>query len=448
MNIQNILKYYGSKLDLKLDGSEYYDFELTNDNQYDTDLLDLSTPLTFTSLKINDSLSGFTHLKTTISLNEIDNTINDSSYIYSGLSMTLTYSGFTSYFNTTGYSFSDILLNNNVFLYTGTGNSHIFEIVNYNQPLTVSDYFSGMTENEIMSGFSTTHYSCLNNLNGECCDLPEKLSVKPWAYQFINPNFSGTCEPIIERRTSGGWTLDFVMNRMGNSWSDGNIFYYFGVRGDDNVGNYADNNLSFGFTDTGGVKWTKIHYSGVCVTDSGYTGTNYVISGTTSDLCVTNNLKDFNITIVFKRYNKYEGCDIENEGGWNDLITGKTLINNPLSIVSGGTEQYELFEVLNKKWLDERNKRLGVLKIYLNGRLIGKFENWEEIVPSKRGVQPFIQSWGGGTPNMGGYHEGITLFDVKKFKYYEEPLNYGQIRHNFLTTQNLFDFEICGICQP
>lgn len=35
MNTQNILKFYGSKLDVKLDMSEYYDFKLETDNYVD-----------------------------------------------------------------------------------------------------------------------------------------------------------------------------------------------------------------------------------------------------------------------------------------------------------------------------------------------------------------------------------------------------------------------------
>jgi hypothetical protein len=46
MNNQNILKFYGTKLDVKLDSSEYYDYELTKlDDDYNKDVLDLSTPI-------------------------------------------------------------------------------------------------------------------------------------------------------------------------------------------------------------------------------------------------------------------------------------------------------------------------------------------------------------------------------------------------------------------
>ena len=54
MNRQNILNFYGSKLDLKLDSSELYDFELGKTTiDYNTDVLDLTNEITYTGLTIN-----------------------------------------------------------------------------------------------------------------------------------------------------------------------------------------------------------------------------------------------------------------------------------------------------------------------------------------------------------------------------------------------------------
>ena len=51
---QNILNFYGSKLDLKLDSSELYDYQLTkNDVDYNTDVLDLTNEITYTGLTID-----------------------------------------------------------------------------------------------------------------------------------------------------------------------------------------------------------------------------------------------------------------------------------------------------------------------------------------------------------------------------------------------------------
>ena len=54
MNRQNILNFYGSKLDLKLDSSELYDFELGKTTiDYNTDVLDLTNEITYTGLTID-----------------------------------------------------------------------------------------------------------------------------------------------------------------------------------------------------------------------------------------------------------------------------------------------------------------------------------------------------------------------------------------------------------
>jgi hypothetical protein len=67
------------------------------------------------------------------------------------------------------------------------------------------------------------------------------------------------------------------------------------------------------------------------------------------------------------------------------------------------------------------------------------------VIPSTRGVQPFIQSWGGGTGLMNNVHNGTCCFNMKTIKYYEEPLDFVHVRHNFLTRLNQYDFFICGL---
>ena len=102
MNRQNILNFYGSKLDLKLDSSELYDYELGKvDLDYNSDVLDLDTEITYNSLKINNSLSKMDCARNTITLQEFDNRVYDEEYIFSGLTFTLSYSVFVSYFGST-----------------------------------------------------------------------------------------------------------------------------------------------------------------------------------------------------------------------------------------------------------------------------------------------------------------------------------------------------------
>lgn len=464
MNSQNILKFWGTKLDLKLDSSEYHDYEIHKvDLDYDYNVLDLTTPINYTTLKINTTgLTDASCVRNTISLIEYDNTVNDSGYTYSALTWTLTYSGFTNQLNN-----SDIILQNDVYQYLDdNGYTHLLTIDTFNESLSnpfslqlsgLTNYtgftiYTGFTE---LSGVTGSSFSCVQKLSGLtsgntiCCPQDPISNAKPWAYQIDHGDGGDLCDYKVRRRTEKGWTLDFVFNKETLPWSDGNIFYYWGVRGENNVRNYADNNLSFSFTDDGRIRWQAIRYSGYCLTDSGYTETFYTSSGQTPILCSTGTSDDFNITISFDRYKHYELCSIENDGGWNDLITGRTLLTKISDWLTGATPTYEDIEVLNKSWAEERQRRLGVLKIYLNGRPIYKLKDWEEVIPSTRGYQPLIQSWGSGTEFSGGIHnQGTSCFNFKRIKYFEEPLNFVRTRHHYLVnTKPFYSIVECnGLC--
>lgn len=442
MNSQNILKFWGSKLDLQLDSSEYYDYEVyKTDLDYDNLVLDLDNSISYSALTINTTgLTNSDCFRNTISLVEYDNTVNDSGYTYSAFTWTLPYSGFTDKLNN-----SDIILQNDVYEYTNNGKVHYFTINGYNNSLSnpFSLDLSGFT-----SGITGSSFSCVGKLEDleNCCPIDTIPNAKPWAYQINHGGGLDNCSYKVKRRTERGWTIDLVLNKDGNPWSDGNMIYYLGVRNENDVNNYADNNLSFSFSDDGRIEWRAIRYSGVCITDSGYTESFYTSSGQTPVLCSGGTSSDFNVTISFERNNFYEDCDIENKGGWNDLITGKTLNTSIKNWLTGETPSYEYIEVLNKKWAEERNRRLGTLKIYLNGRTIYKLENWEEVIPSTRGYQPMIQSWAGGTQYSGGIHnKGLSCFSFKRIKYFEEPLNFVRVRHHYLVdTKTNFDINECN----
>jgi hypothetical protein len=331
MNSQNILKFYGSRLDLRLDSSEYYDYELAKvDTDFDQEGIDFTTQISYPSLILTNSCM--------------------------------------------------------------------------NDPLDV---------------------------------------IKPWEIPINTPYTADTCNFTVRKRTEKGWTLDFVFNRNSLPWSDGSVFYYWGIKDETEEQNYLDNNLSFQFTDDGRVLWVAHHLSGYCQ-NSGYTETPYIASGQTGVLCSGGTSSDFNLSIVFQRNFKYENCDLLNQGGSNDYITGYS-VTNIYSVITGDTEIKEQFEVLNKNWLAERNKRLGTLKIYLNGRKIYQINNWEEIVPSTReSLNPIVQIWGGGTTNSGGSHSGTTLFELKRVKYWEEPLNYVRIKQHYLSsTKSFYSINEC-----
>jgi hypothetical protein len=447
MNTQNILKFYGTKLDVKLDSSEYYDYEIGKfDSDYNKDVLDLTTPIFYSGLTISTNLTDLECSKSTITLLE-DNVSNIvPGYVYSGLTFTLDYSDFVNYF---GQNYINIILDSNYFEFILiSGETHYFKIEKYNSQKIISPPLDEYTEGEIISGFTKQVYTHRKQIiDSQSCSIQSpKTNVKPWAFNFSQGLGSNNCEPILKRRTEKGWTLDFIFNRENIPWSGGSTFYYIGVRGEDNPFNYADNNLSFQFTSDRRIKWVAHHYSGYCGTNT-YQEEFYIASGQTPQLCTIDGEKDFNITIVFDRYKRYSDCNLENDGGWNDM---KGFITNPYqdtevtAVTSTQLSVWDENEVLNKKWADEQQRRLGILKIYLNGRPIYKLENWEEIIPSERGVQPFIQSWGGGTGLMNNIHSGVSCFNIKSIKYYEEPLSFINVRHNFLTRLNYYDFEICG----
>jgi hypothetical protein len=192
-------------------------------------------------------------------------------------------------------------------------------------------------------------------------------------------------DPYIRRRTEKGWTLDFVFNRDDYDWADGSTFYYWGISGETEQKNYADNNLSFSFTEDGRIMWKAIRYK----FDSCDGLLYYTTTGQTAVLCSGGTLNDFNITITFERNVELSNCDVCNDGGINDLITGKT-IDSSLDYknwLSGDTLNYFLIEEISKKYYNERSSRLGTLRIYLNGNPIYKLKNFEEVVPSTRQIE-------------------------------------------------------------
>lgn len=345
MNMQNILKFYESKIDVKLDHSEYYDYQLSkNQGNYDEDLLNLTTPVTYTGLTID------------------------------------------------------------------------------------SNCFSGSVEN-----------------------------FTPIEFLIETGTTISGCTIDIRKRTEKGWTLDFIFNRNSNPWISGSTFYYWGIKDETNPLYYLDNNLSFSFTDDGSIMWKSVHYSGYCETTSGYTETDYISSGKTPTLCTTGLTDNFNITITFDRYKYLYDCDLENEGGINDYITGKTITNAREVIEKRAIENYIYSEILSERWFEERNSRLGTLRIFLNGNPIYKKENWEEIIPSIREkiyenpiptgttsgstYNPIVQVWGGGVSGSTDIHLGETSFLLKQFKYFEEPLHPLHVKHYYIT-KNSNDFNI------
>ena len=172
MSSQNILKFYGTRLDAKLDTSELYDYEISKvTDDYNKEVLDLSTPITYDSLKIDDSLYDFSCSKSTISLEEYDNRVNDPEYVYSGLTAILTYDDFVNHISPI---YKNIVLNTHIFEYTGiTNETHLMSIVGFNN-VNYFDPRMGASEAEVISGFTSNFYKCSSKIESQenCCEFP------------------------------------------------------------------------------------------------------------------------------------------------------------------------------------------------------------------------------------------------------------------------------------
>ena len=422
-------------------------------------------------IDLSNSLCNFD----TIRIDEFDDTIYNTGYTYSGLTALYDFTGFTQHFDTTGpgwpltgtttgHTYSNVYLNNDVFTYTGiSGETHYFEIYDYYSGGTPSlgpilSGITGMTLETFLSGFSPTYSGCtelLSPVTGTCCPTEALLSNKPWVFTIDHGGGADDCDYFVQRRPENGFTADFVFNRNDLPFSEGGKFFYTGVRDEHDIENYADNNLSFGFTEDGRISWQTIRYSGYCDTVSGYTPIYYVSSGQTPILCTNGVSEDFNITIVFERYYPYSGCSLANEGGWNDLIINEGVVVDNAYVP-------DLVEELNDGWLEERWKRLGKLKIYHNGwpiyelpsRMINELirsnkidhsTDWEEVIYSDRGFQPFVQAVGGGVTGCEGIHEGVCCFEIKYAAYFEDIMDFPYIRNRYLTvTKPNFNIIECN----
>jgi hypothetical protein len=205
----------------------------------------------------------------------------------------------------------------------------------------------------------------------------------------------------------------------------------------------------------------------------------------------------FYVSIVWERYTWLDECDLLFRGGL-DTITEKfyleSLANNAQSLItvpytkvdSPKPEQVELVR-LNDNWLLEKKYRKGRLKIYINGKIFHKIEDFEEVIPraldtdkEKQAGVPFNISWGGGTQglrenltfssttllngpyiqdpecfptnvlnstSLNGLNTNILIEEnfagtfeggISQFRMYVEPLTAPEVKHNFKLLVNKF----------
>ena len=138
MNSQDILRNLGISVDIQLDSSETYDYEIAGfDNDYDPKLLDFTNSIVFDTPILNNLTNDDPTIEN-IKLCEFDNRINDVNYIYSGLTVSFNYDEFTDHFNILDsegniiHDYENFILNNDLFTYTGITNEiHYFIICEY-----------------------------------------------------------------------------------------------------------------------------------------------------------------------------------------------------------------------------------------------------------------------------------------------------------------------------
>ena len=123
------------------------------------------------------------------------------------------------------------------------------------------------------------------------------------------------------------------------------------------------------------------------------------------------------VSTVFERYVTLEDCDLLNWGGLGDVrelfypseLNGASynMIMPPQTHSGDTKEELRSYIELNRKWFEDRIKRLGVLKIYVNGYLFMEIADFEEIIPHELNTEkekqlgvPFNISIGGGTQGL------------------------------------------------
>ena len=204
------------------------------------------------------------------------------------------------------------------------------------------------------------------------------------------------------------------------------------------------------------------------------------------------------IDVVFERYQYLEDCDLLNDGGLGDIRTYKytaETVGATVNVIQppythcNNTETKQSYIELNRKWLRQKDDRLGYLNIYVNGYLFMIIEDFEEVIPRELDTQkekqigvPFNISWGGGTQGLresltfdgcnspyGPYIQdpelmpnntlsattlsgslqtdivmeqnfgGTFMGGLSQFRMYSEPLSAPQVQHNFRVSREKFD---------
>jgi hypothetical protein len=385
--------------------------------------------------------------------------------------------------------------NDNTFFYFGARAENKFYHHDSGSPSSDSGY---TRVTSVLSGCLET-CACSNTgvTNSRCVEVYEPLVYKAQH----NTDCNCGCNATIQVPNSD---KDPLYDSMSNSFS-------LRLSGDPKNPKVCVKVLTFtgGCITTGTCPTTGITYQ------TGYTITEYCSSNQIFDYCEDLN-SDYTtkehwilVDCVWERSTYFDTCDLYYRGGLgliSDTEYVDSLSNNSILLIqppithegSAPAEEVEIVN-LNERWLIEREDRLGVLKIYINGRLFYVINGFEEVIPRALNTEkekqlgvPFNISWGGGTqglresltftgcpttltgltymqdpevmpnqtlsgtslsalttniliePTFGGTFDGA----ISQFRMYTEPLSYPEVIHNFEILKSpflLFDYG-CPDC--
>jgi hypothetical protein len=385
--------------------------------------------------------------------------------------------------------------NDNTFFYFGARAENKFYHHDSGSPSSDSGY---TRVTSVLSGCLET-CACSNTgvTNSRCVEVYEPLVYKAQHNTDCNCGCNATTQvPNSDK--------DPLYDSMSNSFS-------LRLSGDPKNPKVCVKVLTFtgGCITTGTCPTTGITYQ------TGYTITEYCSSNQIFDYCEDLN-SDYTtkehwilVDCVWERSTYFDTCDLYYRGGLgliSDTEYVDSLSNNSILLIqppithegSAPAEEVEIVN-LNERWLIEREDRLGVLKIYINGRLFYVINGFEEVIPRALNTEkekqlgvPFNLSWGGGSqglresltftgcpttltgltymqdpevmpnqtlsgtslsalttniliePTFGGTFDGA----ISQFRMYTEPLSYPEVIHNFEILKSpflLFDYG-CPDC--
>ena len=262
----------------------------------------------------------------------------------------------------------------------------------------------------------------------------------------------------------------------------------------DNRIDVGSNSFGLRLTPDYRLGFRAIYYTGSCVmTGSCVTGLTYTTAFTMTEEYTTDAICNLTgsteigkepwllVSARFERDYCWYGCDLENEGGVNDLV--KIIPPGLDAITSNPIPEQEI--EFTRKWVDELAYRRGTLTLFVNGRPVLKVPDFEEVIPRRLNTKPELQvgvpynmSWGGGSqglletltfnadstcrPYERDYEDlGLLIeknfagtFDggISQMRYYIEPLSNDEIIHNYLVDKDRYNLIDCAcqgtVCHP